>query len=179
MSARYTRTTMTLHWLMAVLIFGIVPLGIYMHDLPLSPGKLQFYSYHKWIGVTIFMLVVLRLLWRATHTPPALPASMPRWQQRASQIVHVGLYGLLLAVPLSGWLMSSAKGFKTVWFGVLPLPDLMAKNKVLGEFLSEIHEVLSFTLVALVLLHVAAALRHHFVERDDVLRRMLPWGGER
>jgi len=179
MTLRYTRTAILLHWLTAALIFGIVPLGIYMHDLPLSPDKLQLYSYHKWIGVTIFMLVVLRLLWRATHTPPALPASIPRWQQRASQTVHAGLYGLMLATPLSGWLMSSAKGFKTVWFGVLPLPDLVAKNKVLGETLAEVHEVLSFTLAALVLLHIAAALKHHFVERDDVLRRMLPWGGER
>ncbi len=175
MAQRYTRPAIALHWLTAVLVFGIVPLGIYMHDLPLSPGKLQLYSYHKWMGVTIFLLVVLRLLWRATHTSPALPASIPRWQRRASQAVHAGLYGLLLATPLSGWLMSSAKGFKTVWFGVLPLPDLVAKNKVLGESLSEVHEVLSFTLVALVLLHIAAAIKHHYVERDHVLRRMLTW----
>lgn len=176
MMQRYTLTAISLHWLMALLLFGIFPLGIYMHDLPLSPAKLQLYSYHKWIGVTIFLLVLVRLLWRATHTPPPLPDTIPRWQQFASQAVHTGLYGLMLAVPVSGWLMSSAKGFKTVWFGIVPLPDVLAKDKALGEWLGEVHEVLSFTLALLIALHVAAALKHHFLERDDVLRRMLPWG---
>lgn len=177
MTQRYTLTAMGLHWLMAVLIFAIFPLGIYMHDLPLSPAKLQLYSYHKWIGVTIFLLVLVRLLWRATHKPPALPFGMPRWQEWASGAVHGLLYLLMLVMPVSGWLMSSAKGFKTVWFGIVPLPDLVAKDKALGELLGEVHEVLSFTLALLIVLHVAAALKHHFVERDDVLRRMLPWGG--
>jgi len=176
MTQRYTLTAISLHWLMALLLFGIFPLGIYMHDLPLSPTKLQLYSYHKWIGVTIFLLVLVRLFWRATHTPPPLPDTIPRWQQLASQAVHTGLYGLMLAVPVSGWLMSSAKGFKTVWFGIVALPDLVAKDKVLGEWLGEVHEMLSFTLALLVALHIAAALKHHFLERDDVLRRMLPWG---
>ena len=176
MYARYTRTAIALHWLMAMLIFAIFPLGIYMHDLPLSPGKLQLYSYHKWIGVTVFALVLLRLLWRASHTPPPLPYTVPRWQQLASQGVHAALYGLMLAVPVSGWLMSSAKGFKTVWFGVLPLPDLLEKNKALGETLSAVHEALAAGFALLILMHIAAALKHHFVERDDVLRRMLPWG---
>lgn len=176
MTQRYTLTAMGLHWFTAVLIFGIFPLGIYMHDLPLSPAKLQLYSYHKWIGVTIFLLVLVRLLWRATHTPPELPDTIPRWQQLASQAVHAGLYGLMLAAPVSGWLMSSAKGIKTVWFGVVPLPDLVAKDKALGEWLGEVHEFLVFALALLLVLHIAAALKHHFLDRDDVLRRMLPWG---
>lgn len=172
---RYSPPAVLLHWLIAVLIFVTFPLGVYMHDLPLSPDKLQLYSYHKWIGITILMLVSLRVVWRLTHPPPPLPDSVAQWQRSASRIVHGVLYVLILAIPLSGWLMSSAKGFQTVWFGVLPLPDLVGKDKVLGEQLAELHEVLNFTLLGVVILHVAAALKHHFVERVPFLQRM-GWG---
>ena len=97
------------------------------------------------------------------------------WQRRAAEATHVLLYLLMLVVPLSGWLMSSAKGFQTVWFGVLPLPDLVGKDKALGDLLQEVHEVLNFTLAGLVLAHLGAALKHHFIDRDDVLARMLPF----
>ena len=172
---RYTTPAIVLHWLVALLIFVAFPLGLYMHELPLSPDKLKLYSYHKWIGITILMLASLRVVWRLTHTPPPLPADMAVWQRRASQVVHGLLYALILAIPLSGWLMSSAKGFQTVWFGVLPLPDLIGKDKALGESLAELHEVLNFTLLALVVLHVGAALKHHFLERQPFMQRM-GWG---
>jgi len=169
---RYSTTAIVLHWLMAMLIFAAFPLGLYMVDLPLSPDKLKLYSYHKWIGVSVFLLVAIRLGWRLTHTPPALPDGIAAWQRRASAVVHGLLYLLMIAIPLSGWLMSSAKGFQTVWFGVLPLPDLIGKNRELGELLAEVHEALNFTLLALVILHVGAALKHHFVERQPFLQRM-------
>jgi len=175
-TARYSKTAISLHWLMALLIFVAFPLGMYMHGLRLSPIKLQLYSYHKWLGVTVFAVAILRLAWRATHTPPALPAELPHWQKLASQATHHLLYVLIFAVPLSGWLMSSAKGFKTVWFGVLPLPDLLAKNKALGHLLTTVHESLNYILLALVVMHVAAALKHHFIDKDDVLKRMSPIG---
>lgn len=171
----YTRTAISLHWLVALALVGAFGLGVYMHDLPLSPDKLRLYSWHKWAGVTIFLLVLIRLGWRATHRPPAPPATMPRWQQRAAEGVHGLLYVLMVAIPLSGWLMSSAKGFQTVYFGVLPLPDLLAKNKELGELLTVVHKTLNFTLAGLVLAHVGAALKHHFLDRDGVLSRMLPF----
>lgn len=172
---RYSTPAVVLHWLMALLIFAGFPLGIYMVDLPLSPDKLKLYSYHKWIGVSVFALVAVRLAWRLTYTPPPLPEGMAAWQRRASAIVHGLLYVLMIAIPLSGWLMSSAKGFQTVWFGVLPLPDLIGKDKALGELLAEVHKLLNFTLLALVILHVAAALKHHFIERQPFLQRM-GWG---
>lgn len=174
-TARYTATAMLLHWLMALLIFAAFPLGLYMADLKLSPTKLQLISYHKWIGIIVLLLAVLRLLWRATHKPPALPDTLAAWQQRTSTAVHHALYLLLFAVPLSGWLMSSAKGFQTVLFGVLPLPDLVSKNKELGHLLGSVHESLNYLLLALVLVHIAAALKHRFVDRDDILDRMLPF----
>jgi cytochrome b561 len=175
MSNRYTRTALSLHWLIALLIFATFPLGIYMHDLPLSPFKLKLFSYHKWIGVTVFLLMMFRLYWRLTHRPPALPESRPRWERIAAESVHHLLYALLFLIPLSGWLMSSAKGVQTVWFGVLPLPDLVGKDKVLGDLLQQVHELLNFTLFGALGGHIGAALKHHFIERDDILARMLPW----
>lgn len=177
MPDHYTRTAITLHWAIALLIFAAFPLGVYMHDLPLSPGKLRLYSYHKWIGVSIFVLAVLRVLWRFTHRPPPLPDGMPRWEKLAASTVHPLLYVLIFAVPLSGWLMSSAKGVQTVWFGVLPLPDLVAKDKELGDLLKEMHEGLNFILLGVMLAHIGAALKHHFIEHDGILARMIPFLG--
>ncbi|MCU0840938.1 MAG: cytochrome b [Thiobacillaceae bacterium] len=171
---RYTGIAQALHWLMAVLILAALPLGWVMTEMDLSPLKLRLYSWHKWLGVTVFMLAVLRLAWRATHPAPALPAGMPGWQRAAAGISHALLYLLMLAIPLSGWLMSSAKGFQTVWFGVLPIPDLLGRDEALGEWLNAAHVWLTYALAALLLAHVAAALKHHFVDRDDVLTRMLP-----
>ncbi|MBI5007743.1 MAG: cytochrome b [Nitrosomonadales bacterium] len=173
MTDRYTGTAITLHWLIALLIFIAFPLGVYMHELPLSPDKLRLYSYHKWIGVTVFMLAVIRVYWRATHRPPAMPDSMANWEKFAAHATHYALYVLIFIIPLSGWLMSSAKGFQTVWFGVLPLPDLLNKDKELGDMLLEVHKMLNFLLFGLVLGHVGAALKHHFIERDDILARMV------
>lgn len=174
-ATRYTPTAIVLHWLMAVLLVGLFGVGLYMHDLPLSPWKLRVYSWHKWAGVTAFALVLARLAWRLGHRPPALPAAMPAWQQRAAHGLHHLLYLLMLAIPLSGWLMSSALGFQTVWFGVLPLPDLLAKDKELGEALKGVHMSLNFGLAALVVAHVGAAVKHHLIDRDDILSRMLPF----
>ena len=175
MPIAYTRTAIALHWLMALLIFALFPVGLYMVGLPLSPEKLRIYSYHKWTGVTIFLLALLRLAWRLSHGAPPPPAAMPPWQRRLAAVSHGALYLLLLVIPLSGWVMSSALGVPVVYFGVLPLPDLVAKNKELGEALKVVHASLNFTLAALVVLHTAAALKHHLVDRDDVLVRMIPF----
>lgn len=173
---RYTTTAMALHWLTALFVFTAFPLGVYMHELALSPLKLQLVSYHKWLGVTIFLLTLARLAWRATHTPPPLSETIPLWQQRAAHGLHFLLYVLLLAIPLTGWLMSSAKGFPVVYLGLVQLPDLVGKDKALGDLLAEVHEMLNLGLLLLVGMHIAAALKHHFIEHDDTLRRMLPSG---
>ena len=172
---RYTATAIGLHWLAAFLILAAFPLGLYMGDLALSPLKLKLFSYHKWLGVTVFLLAAARLAWRATHTPPPLPAAMPAWERYAARGLHRLLYVLLFAIPLSGWLMSSASGFQTVYLGVLPLPDLIARDKALGDVLKEVHELLNFGLLGLVVAHVGAALKHQFIDRDGILARMLPF----
>ncbi len=172
--SEYSRTAIALHWLIALLVFSLFPLGLYMSDLPFSPGRLKLYSYHKWLGVTVFMLAIVRLAWRLTHPAPPPPAGMPAWQRIAATATHHMLYALLILVPLSGWLMSSAKGFQTVYLGIIPLPDLLTKDKALGDALLVVHQALNFTLAALVATHLGAALKHYFVDRDEVLGRMIP-----
>ena len=164
MSHQYTATAKTLHWLMAALLVGLLALGLYMTNLPFSPEKLKLYSWHKWAGVTVFLLLLFRLLWRIKNPPPPLPESMPKALQLVAHAGHFGLYALMFAIPLSGWLMSSAKGFQTVYFGVLPIPDLIEKNKELGHLLAEVHETLSCLFIILLVGHVAAALKHHFID---------------
>ena len=174
MTPYYTPVAKALHWLMALLLFGLLALGFYMQDLPLSPQKLQLYSWHKWVGVTAFLLALVRLAWRAAHRPPPLPEHMPKAMRLAAHAGHALLYGLMIAIPLSGWLMSSAKGFQTVWFGVLPIPDLLNKNQALGDLLQTVHLGLNLLFVAVLIGHIGAALKHHFIDGDDVLTRMLP-----
>jgi len=174
MNNKYTVTAIALHWIMAVTIIGLFALGFYMADLPLSPTKLKLFSWHKWAGVTIFLLAALRLAWRISHRPPALPAHMKPAEQFVAHAGHGLLYLLMFCIPLSGWLMSSAKGFQTVYFGLLPIPNLLEKNKELGDLLETVHGSLNLLLAAIVIGHVAAALKHHFFDKDDVLTRMLP-----
>jgi cytochrome b561 len=171
---RYTPTAIALHWLIFGLIVCGFALAVYMVDLPLSPQKLRYFSWHKWIGVTVFMLALARIGWRLSHPAPPWETQLPRWQQRAATAMHVVLYLLLVVIPLTGWLYSSATGVPTVYFGVMQLPDLVAKNKALAELLKSVHVTLNYTMLVLVAMHAAAALQHHFIARDGVLKRMLP-----
>jgi cytochrome b561/polyisoprenoid-binding protein YceI len=172
-ASRYTATAIGLHWLGAALVLAGFCVGLWMTGLEFGPLKFRVYAYHKWIGVTVFLVALLRLAWRSRHPPPP-PGAMPRWQRRAAAVAHGLLYALMLAVPASGWLYSSAAGVQTVWLGLVPLPDLVAKDKELAAALKVVHFSLNASLAALVLLHVAAALKHQFVDRDALLARMLP-----
>jgi cytochrome b561 len=174
-NADYTGTAIAIHWIAGALIVGNLAFGLYMVDLQISPAKLRYYSWHKWAGVTIFLVSAARLLWRLAHPAPALPSSMPAWQRSAANASHHLLYVLFFAAPLSGWLFSSAAGFQTVYFGVLPIPDLLGKNEELADALQLVHRYVNYTLAALVIVHAAAALKHHLVDGDDVLARMLPF----
>jgi cytochrome b561 len=168
---RYTRTAVLLHWLLGLAILTSFCVGLYMSDLPMSPTRLKLYNWHKWAGVTILALSALRLLWRLTHRPPADPP-MPPWQRQAAHWTHRLLYLLFFAVPLAGWAYTSSAGFPVVLFGVLPLPDFVPVDKPLSEVFKLVHKVLAYSLGALVLVHIAAALKHQFVDRDGLLERM-------
>ena len=181
---RYDAVAIGLHWLLALALVANFGVGLTMHDLPFSPLRLRLFNWHKWAGVTILALSAGRLLWRLAHRPPALPdavrAAMPGWQRRAHHATHGLLYLLFFAVPLSGWAYTSAAGFPVVWFGVLPLPDWVPVNKALADaVLKPLHHAFAFALGALVMLHVAATLKHQFVDRDGLFWRIWPPGIER
>ncbi len=164
-----------LHWVMALMIIGMLALGIYMDGLALSPTKLELYGLHKSIGVTVLGLAVVRFICRFIFPHPPLPAGLPGWQRLAARLSHTGLYLLIFAMPITGWLMSSGAGFPVSWFGIATLPDLIASNKDAKEWFGELHEILAFALMGLIGVHVLAALQHQFILKDGLLTRMLPF----
>lgn len=171
---RYSALAIALHWLLALLILGTFSFGVYMVDLPFSPGRIRQFNWHKWAGITILAFSGVRLLWRLANRPPALPP-MPTWQVTLSHLIHGLMYLLFFMIPLAGWSYSSAAGFPVVYFGVLPLPDLVGRSKELAELLKQVHVTLAYSLAALVAMHVAAAFKHHWVDRDRLLDRMNPF----
>ena len=173
--SRYTLPAIILHWLIALLIVAAFALGVTMVDIPgITPTKLKYFSWHKWIGITVLCLACLRLLWRLGHKAPAYPSAMPGWQQSAAHSLHGLLYLLMFAIPVSGYFYSLAAGVPVVYLGVLPLPALIDPNPEWKVILKQVHYWLNMTLLAMFLLHVVAALKHQFIDRDGVLKRMLP-----
>jgi cytochrome b561 len=173
----YGIVAILLHWLLALLIAAAFFIGVSMVDLPFSPQRFRFFNWHKWLGVAVLALSAARLLWRAAgHPPPAAPAGMPAWQLHAFRATHVVFYALFFVVPLLGWAYTSAVGVPVVFLGWLPLPDFVPRDKALGdEILKPLHAVASYLLAAVVVVHVAAALKHHYLARDGLLLRMWPW----
>jgi cytochrome b561 len=173
---RYGLVPQLLHWIVVVLIGVQYWLAEAAEELPLGMEKLVVLTRHKSVGITILFIALLRVTWRLLDQPPA-PPPMPAWQRTASTLVHWGLYALLFAMPLTGWMMSSAANYPVSWFGLLQLPDLVMPSEALKEVLEEVHEGLFVALLCLAGLHVLAALKHQFVDRDGLITRMLPWGG--
>ncbi len=173
-AAHYTRTAVALHWSMAGLILAALFMGWTMTDLAISPTRLKIYNYHKWIGVTVLALALLRVAWKLGHPAPPLPA-MLRWQQLAAQAGHGLLYLLMLVMPVTGWIYSNASGYPVVYLGKLPLPNLVGRDKALAATWVQVHELIGIALAALIAGHVLVALHHQFIARDGTLRRMLIW----
>lgn len=163
----------TFHWTIAVLIVAQGVIGLSMVQMGLTPAKVRVFALHKSIGLTILALVLLRIAWRLTERRPADPPAMPRWQIHAARGVHLALYMLILAIPLSGWWFNSASGAPLVWFDWLKLPGLGGYDPVWKPRALLVHQTLFWVLVALLVAHVGAALWHHFVQRDDILRKMV------
>lgn len=170
---RFGALSMLLHWATALAVVATVPLALIMQDMPLSLDKLQAYGWHKSIGMAVLAVTVLRLTWRSVNRRPAPPAG-PAWQRRAARGVHAALYVCLLALPVLGWLHSAAANTPVVVLGLLVLPPPIAADRALVEPLRAAHAAVAWTLLALLALHVLAALKHAVVDRDATLRRMLP-----
>lgn len=184
---RYTWVAIFLHWVMALGIAVLAVMGLVMVHVKLDPMRLfQLYQLHKSVGVTVLLAAVLRLGWRLSHRPPPLPAAMPGLEQTAARGSHQLLYVALFALPLTGWALVSSSVFNipTVLYGVIPWPDLPVfstlDNKAPVEaVLKAVHAYGAYALIVLVAVHAAAALRHHFITRDDVLVQMIPVLGRR
>ncbi len=180
--ARYTAVAIILHWMMALGIAALATIGLVMTHVTISPLRLfQLYQLHKSIGITILLAAVLRLGWRLLKPPPALPASMPPAERRAAIVSHGLLYAFLFALPLTGWALVSVSVYNipTVLYGIVPWPHLPVLSTLTDKapveaVMKRVHAYGAWALIALVVLHAIAALRHHFIIRDDVLVRMLP-----
>jgi cytochrome b561 len=173
-SERWGALTQLMHWVVVALIIAQFTIASIAEDLPLGMQKLAWLARHKSVGITILGIAVARLAWRLLSPGPALPSRLGPVERLLASVTHIGLYLALFLLPLSGWLMSSAKGYPVSWFNLVQLPDLIAKNEDTFILLKETHEVLAGTLVGLAVLHVAGALKHHFFYKDDVMKRMLP-----
>lgn len=172
---RHTPAAIVFHWLTAILIVGTFTLGLVMTDIPgLTPTKLKYFSWHKWAGVTVLVLSALRLLWRLRARAPAYPATMPAWHRYAAHAMHALLYLLMFGVPLSGYFYTLAAGVPVVYFGLFQLPLVIEPNMALKPVLKAVHYWLNMGMAAMVLMHVAAALKHLLVDRDGIVQRMLP-----
>ena len=173
----YLPVARALHWISAIAVMGLLAVGLWMTGLPLGFTKLYAYNWHKWIGLVVLALTLGRLLWRWRHPPPPLPETVAPWQAALAPIAHWVLLALLLAMPLSGWTMSSAAGVSVFWFGLVALPDLVPRDPDLFEALRTTHHVLSRLLIAMLVLHVGAVVHHDLLRHDGVFRRMRPFGG--
>ena len=169
---KYTPTAITLHWLIALMIAIAFFVGLYVADLDVSPWQLKVLTWHKWLGVTIALLVLFRIFWRFTHRPPVLPAGMSDLMKKLSGVTHLAIYLLMAIVPVLGWLHSSASGVTVVYLNLISLPNLVGKDKALSHLFGELHENAAWALVVLVVLHAGAALKHQLVDKDNLLARM-------
>jgi len=168
---RFGLVAISFHWIMAVLVIGLLALGLYMVGMPISLEKLKFYGWHKEYGILVLILVIFRLWWRLINITPRL--DMPLVEVFAARAVHWAFYGFMIAMPLTGYLMTSAAGLPPSFFGLFTLPNLIAPDPVYKHLLKEIHEWLGYALIATIALHTAAALKHHFIDKDTILKRML------
>jgi cytochrome b561 len=175
MDQRYTRTAMTLHWLIAILLVSQFAFGWYLSEIPRGvPARGYFVNLHKSFGMLIAVLIVLRLAWRLSHKPPPLPNTLPRWQQRAAAASHYLLYALMVLMPLSGYLGSNFSKHGVNFFNVIKFAPWGPDHKLLYTLFNQTHLISSWLLLALVVLHVAAALKHWLVDHDAIFFRMLP-----
>src|SRR5271168_2872419 len=174
-ATRYSPLAQIFHWVIAGLIIVQFTLARLAEPLPLGVHKLALLARHKSVGMTILMLAVLRLLWRISHPAPPLPAGMTRWERAGAHATHWAFYVLLFAMPLTGWTMSSAKNYSVSWFGLFTWPNLISPDEHAFDLLRTTHVIMSDVLLAIAILHIVAALKHHFWNKDDVLVRMVPF----
>lgn len=171
---RFGTIAMLLHWIMAIIIIGLLIVGVYMVQLSFSARKLKLYGFHKEFGLLILALVIVRLCWRLINIMPSFPGSMPAWQLSIARLVHYIFYGLFFVLPLTGWMLSSASDLPVSFFGWFVMPNLVSPNEYLRDVLIQVHHIFGFIMIGCVLAHIAAVVQHQFILKDNLIRRMLP-----
>jgi cytochrome b561 len=178
MTERYTNVAIALHWILAVGILLQIWLGFSLDDIPRgTPERSAWVNLHKSTGITLAALILARFAWRITHRPPPLPAAMPAWERIAARVSHALLYVCMVGAPLAGYIASNFSKFGVKYFGLVVLPPWGTDDKGIYALFNTTHRVLALTLAAMILLHVAAALKHAFIDRDGIMRRMWPRAG--
>lgn len=179
---RYTKTAIALHWTIAVLIVGLIIFGLLMTN-PNMPNRFVIYQLHKSFGILVLILSVFRLVWRWLHKPPPLPEHMKRWEKFAARSTHIAFYGVMIGMPLLGWALVSASPLPipTELFWIVPWPDIpfIPESEALERVFEFLHGNIGKLTIGLILLHAGAAMKHHFVNKDNVFARMMPWARPR
>jgi len=170
-STQFGSISIALHWIIALLMIGMLCVGLYMVGLPLSPQKIQIYGWHKATGMFILLMVLLRLIWRLSNIQPRL--KLPFWEKISARVMHWLLYALMFLMPLTGWLMTSAAGYTVSFFGLFIIPAPISANEQAKALFGTLHEGFAYALIVAIIIHILAALKHHFIDKDDILRRML------
>ncbi len=174
-ATRYTGPAIALHWIVSIAVLTMIGLGLYMVEIPRgTPERGVFYNLHKSIGVTLAVVILVRLWWRAKNPPPPLPSSMPAWQVTASKISHALLYMCLVVMPIAGFSASQFTKYGVTYFGLFKIPPMGMENKEIYELLQGVHQMTAKVLIVLLVIHVAAALKHLVIDKDGVFQRMLP-----
>ena len=173
-TSRFGVVAQGFHWVVALCVIGLLAVGLIMTEMKPGPDMFKIYALHKSVGITVLTLAVLRLLWKLTNAHPQALPTHQRWEKFLAKLVHMFLYFAIIGMPLSGWIMSSAKGFPVSVFGWFTLPDLVTPSKEIGKLANEFHELTAYALIAAIGLHFVGALKHHVIDKDGTLRRMIP-----
>jgi cytochrome b561 len=173
--ARYNKVSIALHWIVAVLVLVLIGLGVYMVDIPRgTPERSFFYNLHKSIGLTTAIIVLIRFWWRKKNPPPPLPASMPKWQDVTSNIIHALLYTCLIMMPIAGFTASQFTKWGVTYFGLFKIPPMASPNAALYDVFQGVHENTAYVLMFILTVHILAAFYHLLFVKDGVFQRMLP-----
>lgn len=171
---RYGWVAMILHWTIGVIMIGLIGLGLYMTSLPDGDDKWSLYSLHKSFGMLVFLLIISRVLWRRKNIIPPLPDNLKPIEEKLAHLTHGLLYAAMFLLPITGYIDSSAGGYKLKFFGLFDVPKVIPETQWLEDLTVIMHQGIAYMLIVLLIMHVGAAMKHHFVLKDNVLLRMLP-----
>jgi len=171
---KYGIVSILLHWIIAIIVIGMLTLGIYMSDLPNSLYKLKLYGWHKEWGFVVLFLITLRIIWKMRNVSPSLTAPIPYWQIVIAKLTHWMFYLILFVMPITGWIITSSANLPVSFFGFFVIPVITSRSKNVQHLFANIHSWVAYILIALIVLHILAALKHAFIDKDDILKRMLP-----